>query len=220
MSSLPDPASARSTVNLETWNRKLHYYLGLYFLFFLWLFSFTGLLLNHPQWRFGEFWPQRKETRFEKAIEPKPATNDLDRAKDLMRQLNLTGEIDWPDRKQEPGRLDFNINRPGRVSRISADFAKLRASVLQIDINSWGVMNVLHTFSGTRANNPNSKRDWVLTTVWVVVMDALAAGLVWMVFSSYYMWYRLKQTRRLGLIALTAGVLVCGFFTAGLTWLR
>jgi len=35
---------------LETWNRRLHYYLGLYFLFFLWLFSLTGLMLNHQQW--------------------------------------------------------------------------------------------------------------------------------------------------------------------------
>jgi hypothetical protein len=32
------------------WNRRLHYYLGLYLLFFSWLFVFTGLLLNHPRW--------------------------------------------------------------------------------------------------------------------------------------------------------------------------
>ena len=220
MSSLPEPASPRPMATLETLNRKLHYYLGLYFLFFLWLFSFTGLLLNHPQWRFGEFWPQRQETQFEKAIEPTSATNDLERAKDLMRQLDVTGEIDWPDRKQEPGRLDFNVNRPGRMNRISVDFVQRRASVQQIEINSWGVMNVLHTFSGTRANNPRSKRDWVLTTVWVVAMDALAAGLLLMVLSSYYMWYRLKQKRRLGLIALTVGALSCVFFAAGLAWLR
>jgi hypothetical protein len=92
--------------------------------------------------------------------------------------------------------------------------------VQQIEINSWGVMNVLHTFSGTRANNPRSKRDWVLTTVWVVAMDALAAGLLLMVLSSYHMWYRLKQKRRLGLIALTVGALSCVFFAAGLAWLR
>ena len=33
--------------SLRTANRRAHYYLGLYFLFFLWLFAFTGLLLNH-----------------------------------------------------------------------------------------------------------------------------------------------------------------------------
>jgi hypothetical protein len=39
-----------SVRDFERWNRKLHYYLGLYFLFFLWLFSATGLMLNHQQW--------------------------------------------------------------------------------------------------------------------------------------------------------------------------
>ncbi len=197
MPSLRSRPSLRSTITFETLNRKLHYYLGLYFLVFMWMFSFTGLLLNHPQWKFGEFWPQRKETRFEKAIEPTPAANDLDRARDLMRQLNLAGEIDWPDR-QAPGRLDFRVNRPGRTNRIGVDLARRRASVQQIEINTWGVMSVLHTFSGTPANNPNAKRDWALTTVWVVAMDALAAGLLLMVLSSYYMWYRLKQEATLG----------------------
>jgi hypothetical protein len=47
-------------------------------------------------------------------------------------------------------------------------------------------------------------------------MDALAAALIVMVSGSYYMWYRLKPKRRLGVVALTAGVLSCGAFLAGL----
>ena len=45
---------------LRTWNRRLHYFLGLYFIFFVWLFALTGLLLNHGQWKVAEFWPNRK----------------------------------------------------------------------------------------------------------------------------------------------------------------
>ena len=41
------------------WNRRVHYYLGLFLLFFIWLFAFTGLLLNHPRWQFAQFWPNR-----------------------------------------------------------------------------------------------------------------------------------------------------------------
>jgi hypothetical protein len=33
------------------------------------------------------------------------------------------------------------------------------------------------------------------------------------------MWYRLKPKRRLGFIVLTAGVVSCGLFVAGLRWL-
>ncbi len=39
--------SSNLTGALRTWNRRLHYYFGLYFLFFTWLFALTGLLLNH-----------------------------------------------------------------------------------------------------------------------------------------------------------------------------
>ncbi len=50
LSSASSSPSSMETRALEVWNRKLHYYLGLYFLFFLWLFSLTGLMLNHQQW--------------------------------------------------------------------------------------------------------------------------------------------------------------------------
>ena len=80
-------------------------------------------------------------------------------------------------------------------------------------------MRVLHTFSGTRGNNLTAKRDWILTSIWVVAMDALSIGLLLMVLSSYYMWYRLKQKRLLGWVSLGAGVLSCTLFVVGLTWL-
>ena len=54
-------------------------------------------------------------------------------------------------------------------------------------------------------NQPATHRDWILTTVWVVAMDALAIGLVVMVFGSYYMWYLLKRRHALGWIVLAGG---------------
>ena len=204
--------------SLEAWNKKLHVYLGLYFLFFLWLFAFTGLLLNHPMWRFAEFWPQRIEASYEHALNAIPAGGDLERARSVMQQLGLTGEIDWPPQQSDAGRLEFSVNRPGDMNRVSVDLNENRASVQHIETNTWGVMHVLHTFSGTRANNPEARRDWVLTTMWVVAMDALAAGLILIVLSSYYLWYRLPK-RRTGSICLAAGVLTCGFFVFGLSWL-
>ena len=89
----------------------------------------------------------------------------------------MAEEIDWPQQQPDSARLEFSVNRPGSMNRISVDLAANRASVQHIEINAWGVMHVLHTFSGTRANNPEARRDWSLTTLWVVAMDALAAGL-------------------------------------------
>jgi hypothetical protein len=50
-------------------------------------------------------------------------------------------------------------------------------------------------------------------------MDALAVGLLLMVFSSYYMWYRFKQKRLLGWLTLGVGFLSCGLFVYGLAWI-
>jgi hypothetical protein len=50
-------------------------------------------------------------------------------------------------------------------------------------------------------------------------MDAVAFGLIVMVFSSYIMWYRLRAKRLGGLVALLAGVISCGAFLGALRWL-
>ena len=52
----------------ERWNRKLHFYSGLFLLFFMWLFAVTGLVLNHPTWSFAESWSKRTETNSERAL--------------------------------------------------------------------------------------------------------------------------------------------------------
>ena len=59
---------ARLRAGLDRWNRKLHFYSGLFLVFFLWLFALTGLLLNHPKWTFHENWTNRRETTRELPI--------------------------------------------------------------------------------------------------------------------------------------------------------
>lgn len=211
---MPSSASRR----MEAWNRKLHFYLGLYLLFFLWLFALTGLLLNHSQWEFAQFWPKRTETSSERPIGAIAPGSKLEQAKQVMSELGLRGEIDWPNQGSSPGKLDFSVNRPGDLNRVSVDLEQKQAVVQNVRTNAWGVMTVLHTFSGTPSGNPAAQRDGALTSLWVFAMDALAVGLLLMVFSSYYMWYRFKQKRLLGWLTLVAGAMTCGFFVFGLAW--
>jgi len=203
----------------DLWNRRLHYYLGLYFLFFLWLFAFTGLLLNHPGWAFAEFWPNRRQSSFARPIQPPPAGGDLAQARDLMRQLGVAGEIEWTAARHDATALSFRVSKPGQMFEIRADFGARRAAVQRIDLNTWGVVHILHTFTGVRVNDALNQRDWILTTVWALAMDALALGMVLMVVSSFYMWFRLKAKRRLGAAVLAAGFAACGLFVAGLSLL-
>lgn len=202
----------------KAWNRRLHYYLGLYFLFFVWLFALTGLLLNHGSWTFAEFWPNRKISNVERPIEVPAAGSALENARNVMRQLDLAGEIQWLATPPDAMRLEFRVTRPGQQFDVKADWQAGRATLQRTEVNAWGVMRILHTFTGVRLNDPKNQRDWVLTTVWALAMDAVAAGLVVMVISGLIMWYGLPGKRTWGMIALGSGILVCGWLVIGLRW--
>ena len=211
--------SRRPAGAFEVWNRKLHFYVGLYLLFFLWLFSFTGLLLNHSGWTFAEFWPNRKQSDLERPIEPPPQGGDLAQVRDILRQLGIDGEIEWTKTRPDLTRFDFRASRPGRSFEIRADLQRNVAAVHRTDLNWWGVARVLHTFTGVRMTDSRNSRDWTPTSVWALSMDALSAGLILMVLSGVYMWWRLKRKRLLGALALGLGLASCGLFVIGFRWL-
>lgn len=208
----------RTLDGFRIWNRKGHYYIGLYFLFFLWLFAFTGLLLNHS-WAFTEFWPTRKVSKYERPVEPREDVNDLDRARDAMRQLGIEGEVEWTAASSTGTALQFRVNRPGRNVLVIVDSEQQRATVEQTDINAWGTMRVLHTFTGVREGDERNRRDWLLTTVWALSMDAVALGMVLMVLSGIYIWLGTAGKRNPGLAVLGAGTVMCSIFVLGLSWL-
>ena len=212
---------ARVVAAFERWNRKLHFYAGLFFLFFVWLFAVSGLILNHPSWSFAESWNNRKEKNFERELtfSPVEVRGDLAQARAIMRELGIEGEIMWTTIRSNPDLFDFQVRRPGYFYFIKADFAKKRVSVRQSNVNLWGVIKVLHTFTGVQMDDPRNRRDWGLTTVWAYSMDVVAAGLIFMVLSSFYMWWNLPRKRVSGAVALGLGTLICALFCCGLRWL-
>ena len=202
---------------IQVWNRKLHIYVGLFFLLFIWLFSFTGLLLNHPQWEFAQYWPSRKEVVSESPIRAPMARKAPDKAKDLMAQLDITGEIERITFHPVEGRFAFRVIRPGRMADIQVDFKAENARVKTIVTDGWGIVHMLHQFNGVRMDAPEERRDWIVTHLWSLSMDALCLGLIFLILSSVYMWYQLEQKRRPGLLALGVGIICCGFFIFGLS---
>ncbi len=183
------PKVARFRAGFERWNRKLHYYAGLFLLFFVWLFAFSGLLLNHPTWSFAESWNNRKESNYEREMTvPGPEVKgDLAQAREILGPLGIEGEILWTTTRTDVNLFDFKVRRPG-----------------------------MHTFTGVQLDDPRQSRDWALTSLWAFSMDVVAAGLIFMVLSSLYMWFKLPQKRISGAVVLGLGTLICGLFCVGL----
>jgi hypothetical protein len=216
---LPERPERSAAGTFLVWNRRIHSFLGLYLLFFTWLFVFTGLLLNHPRWQFAQFWPNRILTTTEHALGSVTAVADLARARDVMRQLGIGGEVQWPAAQPPNGPFTFRVSRPGLIVDVKADLRAGRAIVQRTGLNAWGVMHVLHTFTGAPAADSRNRRDWTLTIVWALSMDTFATGLIVMVLGSYVMWYRIKAKRRGGIVALAFGFISCGAFIGAWRWL-
>ena len=207
-------AARRRMARFRLWTRRLHTWVGLYFLLFVWLFSVSGLVLNHSKWAVAQFWKARQESTAERAITSPDVTGDAAIASALMRQLGVVGEIGDTKRRGD-GAFEFQVVKPGRIVRVQARLDSARARVTTTRVNEWGVLDALHKLTGVKVDQPELQRDWMATWIWSIAMDALALGLVFLVLSSLYLWYRLPAKRRLGLIALALGVASCAFFLYG-----
>ncbi len=200
---------------VETWNRKLHIYLGLFFLFFLWLFCLSGVVLNH-HWRFASFWDERKQTSVELHVVRPAETDELQAARNVMAQIDIRGEVSGKIERAEADRLEFRVVRPGDMYDIKADFAKGLVSVGHIHVNGWGILNMLHSFTGVRRTDPTLHQNWWATGIWRFSMDALSVALVIMVLSGTYMWYSRARQRRNALIALALGFITLAALVGGI----
>lgn len=205
---------------VEKWNRKLHIYVGLYFLFFIWLFAFSGLLLNHPQWEFSQFWKNREEQTSMHMLQPLVEVDEFARAEEVSQGLGLAGEIEAVRTFPKENRFRFRVTRPGNIEDVSVNMNTGQVEVKNTKTNTWGVIHFLHQFNGVRMDNAKENRDWFGTTLWTLAMDGLCLGLVFLVLSSLYMWYQLGKKRRLGIAVLGAGVFCCVFFVIGFAWIN
>jgi hypothetical protein len=200
---------------LDVLNRKLHIYVGLLLLLFIWLFSVTGLLLNHPKWRFAQFWPQRKTSATEQPVEWPAGPDDVQRAESLMKQVHVSGEIEGITLSPDGRQFDVRVVKPGAIIDIKTDRTTKRAHVEQIRVNAWGIMNMLHSFTGVRMNEPDKKREWIVTRLWSFAMDGLSAGLVVLLMGGLTLWGATSRKRRLELVVLLMGIVSCGLFLLG-----
>jgi hypothetical protein len=216
MNQAAPPKPQGMAMALEIWSRKVHDYLGLYFLLFLWLFALSGLLLNHPGGPGSDFWASRKQEQLERPVRLDAAGTDLERARQVMAQLGIGGEIEWTVARQAGGHFRFRVARPGRMYEIDVDQASSRAAVAQTTVNGWGVLNALHHFNGVHMGDARNSRDWWLTDLWTFSMDALSAGLILLLLSGIYIWFRSGRRRLAGLAALTLGLASAGFFLIAL----
>lgn len=207
----------KSFNSLNFWNRKVHIHLGLFLLLFIWLFAFSGLLLNHDDWKISSFWEERKQTETMLPVHITTSRDSSALLKDMMTQLALAGEVSdveiWKDS------VHFRVSKPGEVNNLEVNFITGICKHKKMQYNAAGKIRTLHTFNGVDKGNPGKPSNWLITSVWRLSMDVIAIGLLLLCVSSWIMWYKIKDKFRWGWLALIAGLLVAVYFVFALQML-
>src|ERR687895_506876 len=81
----------------------------------------------------AQFWPSRVQTTTERGFETRGVSADLTGARDLMRQLGIVGEIQWPAAQPTNGPFAFQVTPPGLVVDVKADLQSRRATLQRTD---------------------------------------------------------------------------------------
>ena len=130
--------------------------------------------------------------------------------KNMLFQLKISGEVN--NVKLTADSIDFSISYPGHVNNIHADFKKSICIQNELSYNIWAKLRTLHTFNGANRNNPSIQPNWLLTRVWRFSMDAIAIGLIFLSFSSWIMWYKIRKDYSWGYLTLIAGFAMAVYF--------
>jgi hypothetical protein len=181
-------------------------------------FAVSTLLLNHPKPP-AEADSGSTPLKQTYPIEVPDGAGEVEQVRAILRQLTVTGEIEQTTSHPAVDRFDFRVVRPGRIVEVKTDPGKRRATVQEIRVNAWGVIRMLHTFTGQSANAPQAERDWLLSRLWSLSMDAVALGLVVLVISSLIMTFGRRERLFGAGIALGLRVAVGAFFLLGPRWL-
>ena len=113
--------------------RDLHLYAGLFLCPFVLLFAFSTILLNHPSHA-----PSGKpEPKREVPVQVPPGEPEsIPHAREILRQIRVTGEIDYVRHNAKAERLFIPVTRPGETNRVDVD---LRAKTATIEPEDRGL---------------------------------------------------------------------------------
>lgn len=191
------------------WNLKVHLYIGLFILFFIWLFGFSGLLLNH-HWEFANFWEERKEQSSSWVIEIVRNKEPYVLAHDIAHKLNLNGSVGNITFSNDSLGLNFIVSKPGTRYDFQAMLDDGKIVVKELKFNKWGILRALHVLRNPSLEERADNHQTIMASIWGVSVDILSVSLIALCLGGWIMWLKVRGRKFiLGLISLSCGFVLC-----------
>lgn len=184
--------------------RTLHLYFGLFISPLVLIFSLSVFVFNHTQ-ILDQIRPVKAlpSTRTKLKEIPQDST-DLLVAKAILRNLNITGEIDFISRS--PNRITFPVNKPGLRMRVEVNTDNDSVLITRENTGALRGMSYLHIMPGQ--HNVKMRGNSGYMKVWRLLADGVVYVLLFLSVSGVFLWYFLRMERSAGLISLTIGALI------------
>ncbi len=195
--------------NLTKWNQKIHIYFGLYLLLFIWLFGFSGLLLNH-HWEFSNSWDKRKVINYDKTIEISKEREKQTLVNEITDKLNLNGSIVNLRYSSDSVYLNFIVSQPGMRYDIKADLNAGGIMIKETKFDQWEIMRALHHLRNPTQKEQDERYQSVWAFIWSLSLDMVSVGLIVVCLGGWYLWLQVSKKRfYAGLISITVGFILC-----------
>jgi len=193
------------------WTRDLHLYFGLFVSPFVLLFAVSVFFLNHGRT------PVNGTTTTQVAvddlqvpfgIEEAEGMERVRRAQEILKQVGVTGEVNFIRYIPNEHRLVIPVVKPGVETTIDLNVEARTATVTRRETTTWEVLSYLHRSPGP--HNAAIRGNWFWTRAWQWLADMTVYLVLFLSMSGIYLWAVLRAERKVGLVLLLAGAVSFG----------
>ena len=197
------------------WTRDLHLYFGLFISPFVIAFAVSVFFLNHAKIDTSAATSVAivRDVQIPAGMEALRGRAAVDRARDIVVQVGVTGEIGFVRYVPTEQRYVIPVSRPGVETIVDVDVAKRTVAVSRRRTGVLESLAYLHKSPGP--HNADLRGNWFWTRAWRWMADGTVYLVLFVSATGLYLWLAIKAERRLGLALLGAGaVSFIGFLYA------
>lgn len=187
------------------WTRDLHLYLGLFVSPFVIAFAVSVFFLNHAKvdTAVATSATTFRDVRIPAGLDVVRGREAVDRARDIVNQVGVTGEIGFVRYVRKEQRLVIPVSKPGLETIIDVDVSKRTAVVSRRSTGALEAVAYLHKSPGP--HNADLRGNWFWTRVWRWLADGTVYLVLFVSATGLYLWFSIKAERRIGFALLGVG---------------
>ena len=197
---------------LYGWTRDLHLCFGLFVSPFVVAFALSVFFLNHAKVdpAAGTSVVTIRNMKVPAGLDVARGREAADRARELVDQAGLTGEIGFVRYVRNEQRVVIPVSKPGLEAIVDVDLARRTAVVSKRSTGILESVAYLHKMPGP--HNADLRGNWFWIRLWRWLADGTVYLLLFISATGVYLWLAIRAERRTGIALLAAGaVCVAGF---------